>query len=156
MIKKFMPFAAAAMMVFGASNLAAQSSCSEKAKAECAKKCDGESKKAKEEKSAGFEFTSITLEQLNTMLSTDGVTIFDARGQDSYDQGHIDGSVLFANATLPADKNAAMIFYCGGPKCSAAPKAARTVLEAGYTNVMVFTGGWLEWSSASVDDQAGL
>ncbi len=156
MIKKMMPFAAAAMLIFGAGDLAAQSSCSEKGKTECAKKCDGDSKKAKEEKATSFEFTSITLEQLNTMLAAGSATIFDARGQESYEKGHIDGSVLFAGATLPEDKNTPMVFYCGGPKCSAAPKAARTVLQAGYTNVMVFTGGWLEWSSASVNDQAGL
>ena len=156
MIKKYLSIAAAAMMVFGTADLAAQSSCSKKEKTECAKKCDGDAKKTTEEKSTGFEFTSITFDQLSTMLAAGGATIYDARGQESYDKGHIEGSILFASATLPENKDTPLVFYCGGPKCSAAPKAARKVLEAGYTNVMVFTGGWLEWSSASVNDQAGL
>lgn len=155
MIKKLMPFVAAGMILFSADAVMAQSSCSSKASSsECKKKCDGEKKSTTA--TSEFEFTSITIEQLSEMLGAGSVYVYDARSQESYDKGHIDGSILFANATLPADKNTPLVFYCGGPRCSAAPKAARAVLADGYTNVMVFTGGWLDWSNAAGNDQAGL
>ena len=81
--------------------------------------------------------------------------IIDARGEASYNKGHIDGAILFANYTLPEDKSAAMVLYCGGPRCSAAPRAARKLIKDGYSNVMVFHGGWLEWNEQE-SSQAGL
>ncbi len=165
-MKRILSILAGTLLFFGADALQAQSSCTstkaecakkcetkaaKECKSSCEKKCDGEKKAASSE----IEFASITHAQLETLLSAGGVMLYDARGAESYEKGHIDGAILFANAALPTDKNAPMIFYCGGPRCSAAPKAARQMISDGYTNVMVFTGGWHEWSTAA-SDQAGL
>ena len=150
-MNRLMTFLAAGFLLFGADTLLAQSSCSKMTEKECSKKCDGEKSAATE-----IEFATITREQLVEILTAGSAIVFDARGQESYDAGHIDGSVLYAGATLPEDRAAAIVFYCGGPRCAAAPKAARAAIEEGYTNVMVFTGGWLEWSEGSGSDQAGL
>jgi rhodanese-related sulfurtransferase len=93
------------------------------------------------------ELRTITRDELASMLQSGNVTVFDARTEDQYAAGHVDGAVLFANATLPENKETTLVFYCGGLKCPAASKAARKALEAGYTNVLVFRGGWAEWSS---------
>lgn len=158
------------LLFLGTQAMQAQSSCSKKASTECAKKCDGEKRAdcekktdcekkcdgdKKTETATDIEFASITMAQLNTLMAAGGFILYDARGADSYSSGHIDGAVLFAGAELPEDKATPMVFYCGGPRCSAAPKAARKVIADGYTNVMVFTGGWLEWNEAG-SDQAGL
>lgn len=150
MLKRLIPFLAAGAMFFGASGLYAQSQCTKGADAKCAQKCADKKAKGAEE----VKFSQVTLEQLNTMLAAGSVTVIDARDQASYDKGHIDGALHLASFTFPEDKNASMIFYCGGPMCSAAPKAARKAISEGYTNVMVFTGGWLEWNEG--DSQAGL
>ena len=150
MLKKLIPFAAAAALFFSAEGLQAQAGggcCSNKSKSECTKKNE---KKAEET----IQFSSITHDQL-LQLITEGTVVLDARGEESYNEGHIDGAVLFANFTLPEDKSTPMVFYCGGPKCSAAPKAARKVIEDGYSNVMVYNGGWMEWSEMA-SSQAGL
>lgn len=153
MLKRMIPFLAAGAMFFGANALHAQSSCSKGESAKCAQKCAD--KKAKgAEKADEVQFSQVTLEQLNSMMTAGTVTVIDARDQASFDKGHIDGAFHLASYTLPADKNASLVFYCGGPMCAAAPRAARKAISEGYTNVMVFTGGWLEWNEG--DSQAGL
>lgn len=151
---RVMTFLAALLLIGGADALQAQSSCSSKEKSECAKKC--EEKKAKEASASEIEFATITREQLVDLLADGSAIVYDARGEESFEKGHIDGSILYAGATLPEDKASAIVFYCGGPRCAAAPKAARKAIEQGYTNVMVFTGGWIEWSEDAASDQAGL
>ena len=158
MIKRLIPFAAAIALFFSADALQAQagSGCSgKKSASECAKRCEGKKEKKTEEKSEEIQFSTITLDQLQDFLANESATIIDARGEESYNNGHIDGAVLFANYTLPEDKSAVLVFYCGGPKCSAAPRAARKVMQEGYSNVMVFHGGWLEWNEHA-SSQAGL
>ncbi|MCE2502507.1 MAG: rhodanese-like domain-containing protein [Chlorobi bacterium] len=157
MIKRLIPFAAAFALFFSAEALQAQAggSCSSKKSAsKCAKKCKGSKQKKSEEKSEEIQFSSITYDQL-LQLMEENVYVIDARGEESYNKGHIEGAVLFSHFTLPEDKDVAMVFYCGGPRCSAAPRAARKVLKDGYTNVMVFRGGWLEWNE-NATSQAGL
>ena len=158
MIKRLIPFVAAAALFFSADGLMAQSGngCSgKKSASECAKKCEGKKdSKSKEKATEGVQFSTITYDQL-LQLMEQGVQVIDARGAESYDKGHIDGAVLFSNYTLPEDKEVQLVFYCGGPKCAAAPRAARKVMEEGYENVMVFHGGWLEWSE-NAGSQAGL
>jgi rhodanese-related sulfurtransferase len=43
---------------------------------------------------------------------------------------------------LPADKNALLIFYCGGLKCKLSHKSAAKAEKLGYTNVNVFAEGF--------------
>jgi rhodanese-related sulfurtransferase len=93
------------------------------------------------------ELKTVTKDELVTLIKTSDVAIFDARTEDQFAAGHVDGAVLFANATLPENKEATLVFYCGGTRCPAASKAARKALEAGYKNVLVFRGGWAEWSA---------
>lgn len=157
MMKKMIPFMAAAALFLGADTLQAQSGCSKSA-SECSKKCGPKSEQKAAETPAPVEFSAISHDQLLELQKAEGVIIFDARNAESFAEGHIDGAVLYTSNALPEDKATSMVFYCGGPRCSAAPKAARGAIELGYTNVMVFTGGWMEWT-ANLDDsgsQAGL
>ena len=111
-MKKLMTFLAAGVLLFGADTLMAQSSCSKSAEKECSKKCDDKKTTATE-----IEFATITREQLVEILTAGSAIVYDARGQESYDAGHIEGSVLYTGATLPEDRAAAIVFYCGGPRC---------------------------------------
>jgi len=47
---------------------------------------------------------------------------------------------------LPADKNALIVAYCDGPKCSAWKAAAKAAADLGYTNVKHFSGGISGWT----------
>lgn len=53
----------------------------------------------------------------------------------------------FAKMTdmLPQDKDAELIFYCGGPKCPLSPKSAMKAKGLGYTNVKLYQAGHPDW-----------
>ena len=78
------------------------------------------------------------------------VMIIDARPKRAkYDKGHIPMAVSIPDSQfdkmtdqLPADKNALLIFYCGGLKCKLSHKSAAKAEKLGYTNVKVFAAGF--------------
>lgn len=96
----------------------------------------------------------------------ENVMIIDARPKRvKYDKGHIPLAVSipdsqFAKMTdkLPKDKEALLVFYCGGPKCKLSHKSAHKAVALGYKNVKVFSAGFPGWmkvkghyASVSVD-----
>ncbi|MGD8668375.1 MAG: rhodanese-like domain-containing protein [Desulfobacterales bacterium] len=78
------------------------------------------------------------------------VMIIDARPKRAkYDKGHIPMAVSIPDSQfdkmtdmLPADKNALLVFYCGGLKCKLSHKSAFKAEKLGYTNVKVFAEGF--------------
>jgi len=81
------------------------------------------------------------------------VMIIDSRPyKPKYIQGFIPGAVSiplsqFDKKTnlLPKNKNALLIFYCGGLKCKLSHKSAKKAVALGYTNVKVFAKGFPEY-----------
>jgi len=78
------------------------------------------------------------------------VMIIDSRPKrKKYDNGHIPMAVSIPDSQfdkmtdqLPADKNALLIFYCGGLKCPLSHKSAWKAEKLGYTNIKVFAKGY--------------
>ena len=83
----------------------------------------------------------------------EGVMLIDSRPRrPKYDEGHIPMAISIPESKfeqmrdmLPADKNALLIFYCGGPACDLSHKSARKAEALGYTNVKVFSDGFPGW-----------
>lgn len=83
----------------------------------------------------------------------ENVMIIDARPKrPKYDKGHIPMAVSIPNTKfdkmtdkLPADKDALLIYYCGGEKCKLSHKSAYKAKALGYKNVKVFSKGFPEW-----------
>jgi rhodanese-related sulfurtransferase len=81
------------------------------------------------------------------------VMIIDARPKRAkYDKGHIPMAVSIPDSQfdkmtdqLPADKDALLIYYCGGPKCKLSHKSAAKAEALGYQNVKVFEAGFPGW-----------
>jgi rhodanese-related sulfurtransferase len=79
--------------------------------------------------------------------------IIDSRPKRTkYDKGHIPMavSIPFSNFNkmtdrLPKDKNALLIFYCEGVKCSLSHNSAYKAEALGYKNVKVFAKGFPGW-----------
>jgi rhodanese-related sulfurtransferase len=100
------------------------------------------------------EFAEITIPELKKAIAEKSVTVIDVNGSDSYKAGHIptaidfgkDGAVL--EKSLPTDKSALIVAYCGGPKCQAYQAAAKKVKELGYTNVKHLSAGIAGWKEA--------
>lgn len=109
--------------------------------------------------------TMVTAEQAKKLVDG-GVPIIDARVSNEYAESHIKGaksvpykekSIKEANfdakqdsfdlAKLPADKGAALIFYCNAGECWKSYKASKQALDAGYKKVHWFRGGIPEWKA---------
>jgi rhodanese-related sulfurtransferase len=81
----------------------------------------------------------------------------DARPKKRYVEGHIPSArptpAMKAEellATLPADKNQLLVFYCGGPTCPFTKDAYDIATAAGYTNVKGFQAGMPGWKKAKL------
>ena len=92
---------------------------------------------------------NFVMQQIKVPMPED-VMIIDARPKRAkYDKGHIPMGVSIPNTKfdkmtdqLPKDKNALLVFYCGGLKCKLSHKSAAKAEKLGYTNVKVFAEGF--------------
>ena len=107
----------------------------------------------KEEKMATYE--QITAEQAKTIMETENeYVIIDARTQQEFDEGHIEGAVLIpeyeiadrAEKELP-QKDALILVYCRSGRRSKI--ASEILVMLGYTNVKEF-GGIIDWPYETV------
>lgn len=98
---------------------------------------------------------NLTAEQVITLiLTTPNLVIIDARKRSEYIKGHIQGAVNLLNSEMDeaalahyaSDKNAALLFYCNGPRCMRSSDAVKKALGWNYRNIYWFRGGWSEWS----------
>lgn len=109
--------------------------------------------------------TLVTAEQAKKLVDS-GTPIVDARVANEYAESHIKGANnvpykeksakdakfdpkqdSFDLAKLPADKSAAVIFYCNGAECWKSYKASKSALDAGYKKVQWLRGGYPEWKA---------
>ncbi|MFC1235775.1 rhodanese-like domain-containing protein [Vibrio sp. F74] len=80
------------------------------------------------------------------------VFIGDARPPNVYNVGHLPTSKstpsnkLKGNLNwLPKNKDALIVFYCGGVTCPLSPAALKIAMENGYTNVKAYVEGFPAW-----------
>lgn len=87
-------------------------------------------------------------------LLDDGEQVFigDARPLNVYNAGHIPtakatpSNKLKENLDwLPKDKDALIVFYCGGVTCPLSPAALKIAKANGYTNVKAYVDGFPAW-----------
>ena len=85
------------------------------------------------------------------------ITLIDARpAARKYDLGHIPGAInlpdsqfdKLAKDKLPADKAAALYFYCEGRACKLSNDSAMKAIALGYSNVKVVPEGYPAWAAA--------
>jgi len=85
------------------------------------------------------------------------ITLVDSRPKErKYDLGHIPGAISLPDSqfdklaaqVLPADKAAALYFYCEGVTCVLSNNSALKAIKLGYTNVKVVPEGYPGWEKA--------
>ena len=95
-------------------------------------------------------YEQITPQQAKTIMDTkQDYIIIDARTQEEFDEGHIEGAIMIpeyeikdkAEKELP-DKNALILVYCRSGRRSKI--ASEELVKLGYTNVKEF-GGIIDW-----------
>ncbi|MEY8204580.1 MAG: rhodanese-like domain-containing protein [Bermanella sp.] len=98
--------------------------------------------------------TRIDAETLIDLLdSEDDLVIIDARIPADREGGYIEGAIFLpdtetTNAALAQNiphKSNPVVFYCNGEKCGRSVKSAKMAVQAGYSRIYWFRGGWEEW-----------
>ena len=99
------------------------------------------------------EVALYTWEQVAEAMAS-GAVLVDARGPQSYASGHIEGAINIpcsgpdeSYAALPADRDAQLVFYCGGPACPASHKGAMTAARLGHKRLAEYKGGYPDWKT---------
>jgi len=83
-----------------------------------------------------------------------GVAFIDSRGKGLYGRGHIPGAInllfhqVWDSLLAVVDKDAEVVFYCGGPDCHLAAHSSAQAITLGYTKVYYFAGGFPAWKNA--------
>ncbi len=100
------------------------------------------------------EFPDISVAEVKAAIEAKKATLIDVNGTESWQKGHVPTAVDFVSSkadlkkVLPADKNALIVAYCGGPTCGAYAAAAKAAKELGYTNVKHMSAGISGWMQA--------
>ncbi|MCX5752333.1 MAG: rhodanese-like domain-containing protein [Candidatus Krumholzibacteria bacterium] len=105
----------------------------------------------------------IDLEEARRVVES-GVSVIDARRRDEYDEGHIPGAILFdyydmgtyRDRVLPLLSNEGEIMvYCSEITCEDSELLANELYLLGFTKLLVFKGGFAEWSGAGLPVERG-
>ncbi|MBA3684196.1 MAG: rhodanese-like domain-containing protein [Planctomycetes bacterium] len=99
----------------------------------------------------------ISHEELVAAIKAKQVVLLDANGSESYKKGHLPGAIDYTagkadlKSALPADKQALVVAYCGGPQCGAYKEAAEAASALGYANVKHYSGGLKGWTAQGAE-----
>jgi rhodanese-related sulfurtransferase len=111
---------------------------------------------AGEENASRSPWQPVTVEALATRIEKKAVTVYDANREEfRAKNGVLPGARLLSSSSsydvakeLPAQKDAALVFYCANEKCTASHKAAERAAAAGFKDVSVLTVGFKGWKDA--------
>jgi rhodanese-related sulfurtransferase len=103
------------------------------------------------------------------MQGSEGLLFIDSRGRDDFAAGHIPGALSVpleriqrSRKTAPGSEWAGtldfpgtqtLIVYCEGGDCQTSISLAKIIHDKGYQDIRIFTGGWAEWSAASLPEE---
>jgi rhodanese-related sulfurtransferase len=88
-----------------------------------------------------------------------GVIVIDARRKEDFQDGHIPGALLldyydmgtYKDRVLPRLSSDQLIMvYCSEPSCDDSELLAKELYALGFTRLLVFKGGFREWSAAGL------
>jgi len=100
------------------------------------------------------DYPDVSVADLKKAIAEKKATVIDVNGTDSYKKEHIPGAIDYTAQkaelakSLPADKGALVVAYCGGPTCAAYEAAAKAAKDLGYTNVKHLSVGISGWKAA--------
>lgn len=98
--------------------------------------------------------TLVNAEQaLEVILASPKIVIIDSRHAEEFAKGHIEGAISLLDTDTTAkslgkhvsDKNTPILLYCNGERCMRSSNAATIAVNAGYSKIYWFRGGWMEW-----------
>jgi len=99
--------------------------------------------------------TTISCKQIHDRLPLHDLTVIDVNDRSRWQAARVPGAlnldcVAFVADDLPADRDTALAFYCSGPLCRKAPRAAKRAKAMGFANVSVMSAGIQGWLAAGM------
>jgi rhodanese-related sulfurtransferase len=106
----------------------------------------------------------IGLEEFRKEVEGKKSIIFDARPEIFHRFGHVPGAISFPRedfensyskykSLLESDKNQTLTVYCSSQSCEDSDMVADALVKLGYGHVLVFKGGWDEWSATGLPQE---
>ncbi|MEE9271280.1 MAG: rhodanese-like domain-containing protein [Candidatus Krumholzibacteria bacterium] len=101
----------------------------------------------------------LTRERLLALLETGTITLLDARSEHEFEEGHLPGAInipydnfvdYYSDLENLVPLDADVITYCKSVTCDLSDNLAQELQLAGYEKVLVYRGGWLEWTEADL------
>lgn len=98
----------------------------------------------------------VTIEEARHVVES-GMAVIDARREEDYAEGHLPGAMLldyydmgkYRDQVLPRlSQDQTIMVYCSEPTCEDSELLANELFLLGYTKLLVFKGGYAEWSAA--------
>jgi rhodanese-related sulfurtransferase len=99
----------------------------------------------------------IQISKVKELFDAKAGTIVDAREPNDYREGHIPGAINLPYDEVVTDpdrlekfdpQGKPIIVYCGGGTCELSMNLGFALVNAGKKKVLVFMGGWPEWSTS--------
>jgi rhodanese-related sulfurtransferase len=107
----------------------------------------------------GEKFSYVSLREALELHGKAGVFFIDVNEPEIYERYHVPGATLVTSEHLeqflPADKQAALIFYCAERRCLMSHAAAHEAVKLGYTQVRVMPEGIFGWVNAGLPISKG-
>ncbi len=101
----------------------------------------------------------ITLEEAEILYFGRGAVFLDARSQEEFAAGHIEGAKnfpweefeqFFPQIMPDIPQGTVIVAYCDGETCSLSKELAFALAAKGYSHVRVLIDGWRQWQEASL------
>ncbi len=97
-------------------------------------------------------------DRLRALLEAGSIVLIDARSAHEFEEGHLPGAINipFDNFVdyyndlvdlVPMDAD--VVAYCRSVTCDLSDNLAQELQLAGYERVLVYRGGWQEWTEAA-------
>lgn len=104
------------------------------------------------------DIPKIHLEEAKVLFESGRAVFIDARGPSEYIEAHIPGAVNIPvgdvhnkiNQYKELFKDKVLVPYCHGVGCHLSDKDAYALFDAGYKKVVIYFGGWPEWTQANM------
>ena len=102
---------------------------------------------------------AITLDDANNLHQSMGAVFMDARPQEEFTKGHIQGAISLPwheseqrvmDVTANLTNDAVIVTYCDGDTCDLSKDLALFLENLGFTNVRVLVNGWTVWRNAGL------
>jgi rhodanese-related sulfurtransferase len=105
----------------------------------------------------------VSVKYVKKALDKGKAVVIDARPPRKFNKSNIPGSINIPTTrfdenkgSLPEDKGAELIFYCGGYTCPLSTKGATMAKSLGFSNARVFQAGYPAWKKAYGQKQLSI